>query len=253
MKCIYCKKEKPDECFINKKTGGLYKVCDECLAKRNERIRNPKAKPNDKVCKQCGKTFTPSKNDSRIVFCSIECQLAFRKESGYMDKYYHANLKKWQDKNNSREHRDRKNAARRLKYATNEEYRAKHISKVHDYFERNPEVKKNQRLKKYGITLEEKTAYLKIQNNVCPICGKKPDETAHGQLYVDHDHKNGKIRGLLCEKCNFALGHFDDDVERMKRAIMYLEGNLENTIQTANVKSVASETQATLFEMGDAE
>lgn len=248
--CIYCKKEKPEENFINKKTGGLYKVCDECLAKRNAKMKKPKVKPEDKMCKQCSKTFTPSKNDSRIVFCSIECQLAYRKETGYMDKYYHANLKKWQDINNSREHRDKKNAARRLRYATDEEYRAKHISKVHEYYQENQDVRKAQRMKKYGITPEERNRIFNIQNGVCPICGNDGSNSKYEELYVDHDHQTGKVRGLLCGRCNFALGQFDDDVERMKRAIMYLEGTLENTVSTvANVKSVAEETQSTLFEM----
>jgi len=45
------------------------------------------------------------------------------------------------------------------------------------------------------------------------------------RLAVDHDHKTNKIRGLLCQFCNTALGKFLDDVEILKKAILYLERN----------------------------
>lgn len=146
-----------------------------------------------------------------------------------MGNYYHANLKKWQDMNNSQEHKSKKNEARRLKYATDEEYRNKVKAKVHDYNERKPEAKANQRLRQYGISLDDKKRYLDMQNGVCPICGNDGSNSKNSELYVDHDHKTGDVRGLLCGRCNFALGQFDDDIERMKRAILYLEGNLPDT------------------------
>ena len=43
------------------------------------------------------------------------------------------------------------------------------------------------------------------------------------RLAVDHDHKTGKIRGLLCISCNVGLGHFQDDVELLRSAILYLQ------------------------------
>ena len=41
-------------------------------------------------------------------------------------------------------------------------------------------------------------------------------------MFIDHCHETGKVRGLLCSKCNIALGNFDDDIETLKRAISYL-------------------------------
>jgi hypothetical protein len=79
----------------------------------------------------------------------------------------------------------------------------------------------------YGITLEEYNNLLNSQNGRCAICDKMETQSSckNGtidSLRVDHDHKTGKIRGLLCSKCNFALGHFNDDIELLNKAIKYL-------------------------------
>jgi len=58
----------------------------------------------------------------------------------------------------------------------------------------------------YGISVEQYEAMLKQQSGCCAICKKAPGENARGRLHVDHCHKTGKIRGLLCVKCNMALG-----------------------------------------------
>ena len=78
----------------------------------------------------------------------------------------------------------------------------------------NPEkLKESQRksaLKKhYNLTLEEYNLKLQEQNGVCEICKTPPNKK---QLAVDHCHKTGKIRKLLCANCNTALGLLYDDV-----------------------------------------
>ena len=60
-----------------------------------------------------------------------------------------------------------------------------------------------QRLGKYGITAEQYNKMLAEQNGVCAICGRPPKTK---RLHVDHDHKTGKIRALLCMMCNTKLG-----------------------------------------------
>ena len=59
-----------------------------------------------------------------------------------------------------------------------------------------------------------------FQENKCAICGHPPKNRAHG---VDHCHKTGLIRGLLCPHCNVALGKFRDSTEMVRKALNYLE------------------------------
>lgn len=89
-------------------------------------------------------------------------------------------------------------------------------------------MKKNAHLKlTYGITQEQYDKRLKDQNGVCAICGKpetaKNNNGAIAALSVDHDHKTGKIRSLLCVKCNRLLGEADDDTRILEKALQYLK------------------------------
>lgn len=64
----------------------------------------------------------------------------------------------------------------------------------------------------YGMTLEEYDSMVLKQQGRCQTCGKVPvGDKARGRLHVDHCHKTGKIRGLLCFRCNLAIGHMQDD------------------------------------------
>lgn len=85
------------------------------------------------------------------------------------------------------------------------------------------EAERNARLKyKYGITKERVEQMEFYQSGRCNICGASPSETGR-KLVVDHDHKLGKVRALLCNSCNTALGLMKDDVERLRRAANYIE------------------------------
>ncbi len=74
----------------------------------------------------------------------------------------------------------------------------------------------------YGISLDEFDALLEQQNGVCIICGNtnRRDEP----LAVDHDHLTLEVRGLLCTKCNTALGCMGDNPTLLRKAANYLEG-----------------------------
>ena len=80
----------------------------------------------------------------------------------------------------------------------------------------------NARLKyKYGITIDDYDELLKLQRNVCAICGKK--EKQKRPLGVDHNHKTKRVRGLLCHKCNVLLGLCGEDTDILVSAISYLK------------------------------
>ena len=88
---------------------------------------------------------------------------------------------------------------------------------------RNPEARvraaANSHLKrKYGVTLDWYEDQVKQRDGNCDMCHKVPSKA----LCVDHEHATGRIRGLLCDKCNIALGLFGDNVETIKRAITYV-------------------------------
>ncbi len=77
---------------------------------------------------------------------------------------------------------------------------------------------------KYGITIEDYDNMLKEQGGCCAICGSS-DSKCHGRMNfaVDHCHETGKVRGLLCNDCNRALGLFQDSSEILDKAVKYLE------------------------------
>lgn len=84
---------------------------------------------------------------------------------------------------------------------------------------------RNRVYRKYGMTKDQWEALLAAQNNCCALCGKPFEVTAGLRAHTDHDHKTGKVRGLLHGKCNTAIGLLDDDSERCKLAALYLERN----------------------------
>lgn len=97
--------------------------------------------------------------------------------------------------------------------------------KKREYHKNNPHIKRRSYLKlEYGISMGDYEELLKKQGYKCKICkSNTPRCTQHKHLYVDHDHSTGKIRGLLCNRCNMGIGHLEDNVEFFKEAIKYLE------------------------------
>lgn len=72
----------------------------------------------------------------------------------------------------------------------------------------------------YGLTKEEYLLKINQQKNLCAICKEKQEGKV---LCVDHDHKTGKVRGLLCNQCNIGLGNLKDDTQILQSAIEYLK------------------------------
>ncbi len=86
-------------------------------------------------------------------------------------------------------------------------------------------------LRQFGMTIECYEKMVAEQGNVCAIC-KHPERTKNRtgeikRLSVDHCWRSGKVRGLLCIRCNTSLGNFNDDIELLTTAIDYLAANHE--------------------------
>lgn len=67
------------------------------------------------------------------------------------------------------------------------------------------------------MTAEDVDALVEAQGGLCAVCGLRPP------AHVDHDHRTGSVRGVLCSGCNQGLGNFRDSAEALRRAADYLE------------------------------
>jgi len=114
--------------------------------------------------------------------------------------------------------------AKRLKWhqnwRRNNKEHAKRLNR--EWARRNPEKVKNAALRlRFNVTLKEYNDLLLTQNNKCAICLIDMSRVSR-KFAVDHDHKTGKIRGLLCGQCNRGLGYFKDNIALLIRAKEYL-------------------------------
>jgi hypothetical protein len=118
-----------------------------------------------------------------------------------------------------RRNRDRVNEQRRAHRLVNlDEIRKRERSSR----AKNPERTRRNKLKYlYGITPEAVEAMLIKQGNACAVC-HTDKWGSHGPV-VDHNHASKKVRGILCQKCNLALGAADDDPARLRAMATYAE------------------------------
>lgn len=142
--------------------------------------------------------------------------------------------------------KDYKKNKQKIDYA-NKQYYQNHKDEITDYkkewYDLNKDITlarqsskykkltKEQRMNRglksnYGITINDYNKMFDEQNGCCAICGKHQSEFSKA-LHVDHDHITGKIRGLLCQKCNHGIGLFNDSVELLRIAASYLEKEQE--------------------------
>jgi hypothetical protein len=83
-------------------------------------------------------------------------------------------------------------------------------------------------LARYGLDYAQYQSMLEAQGGKCCICRSSGTDsfgkplTPYRFLCIDHNHRNGTVRGLLCDKCNLGLGNFDDDPVRLDHAAAYL-------------------------------
>jgi hypothetical protein len=109
------------------------------------------------------------------------------------------------------------------RYKQNEE-KMKANSKIYyqNNYKNNPEKRKSKSLKyNYNMTWEIYNQMLIKQNNKCKICNNEFKNAR--DTHIDHCHTSLKVRGILCNNCNTAIGLFKEDVNNLKNAITYLE------------------------------
>ncbi len=109
-----------------------------------------------------------------------------------------AAAKQWWDK-----HKDENNATRREQRRTDPSVRRRDFKA---------------RLRNYGLSWESYETILLRQSGRCPICGKEL-RTFH----IDHNHRTGTVRGLLCENCNPMIGQSHENPDVLRAAARYLE------------------------------
>ena len=137
--------------------------------------------------------------------------------------------KAWRAKNLERvQARDRKrneNPERKEQMAeTHKRYREnnkEHIKEYRDEWYKSHDGKRTAyNLKRYGLSVEDYMDMTVEQQGLCAICGKEC--VRNKKLCVDHNHDTGEVRELLCSKCNFGIGQFNDDPDLLKKAVRYL-------------------------------
>ena len=83
--------------------------------------------------------------------------------------------------------------------------------------------------KRYGIDFETKKAMLAAQGGCCVGCSTT--DPGKNDWHVDHRHSDGKLRGILCNRCNFALGYVKDSIDTLKNLIEYLDRDRTLVVQ----------------------
>ena len=97
------------------------------------------------------------------------------------------------------------------------------IKRTVRYNKENFKSVRSQYLKRsYGMTFEEFDAMLSDQGNCCAICKTKQPGGRAQRFNVDHNHKTGEVRGLLCKSCNIALGEVKENIHTLQAMIEYL-------------------------------
>lgn len=160
---------------------------------------------SERTCIKCGHTG-PIESD----FPSTQNYLGRAAYRKYCKPCYSEKVREWQKANDTSERRlylNKKTQAWRS--------RMKAEGKTEEIW------RKYSLMSDYGLTLEQYNQMLLAQDGVCAIC-HQPDPEEGKALAVDHDHLTGTNRGLLCGRCNKALGLFQDSPAVLQLAIHYL-------------------------------
>lgn len=207
--CTRCGETKPLTEFHRSISGagGLRAECKVCNRAYLKSQYVPRVhEPEQLVCPQCGVTFTRVRGSGQPrVYCSRKCTMA----AAY-------------------ERRRQGNAGigpRRCACGT--EVTTPVGKPVCPACRKDPrpgaEVRERARtLRTYGLTEAGWDALVKRQGNRCAVCRTDKPGGRGERWHIDHDHVTGQVRGLLCGKCNSAIGMLQDDPEIIKAAARYV-------------------------------
>lgn len=171
--------------------------------------------------------------------CSKDCNLLMpygdsEKKKAHNKAYRENNKKRisegkraWQEAN-----KERLKEQKRVWYAErmkDPEFRQKNRERADAWAKENPErhaklAREGRLRREYGISSDDYARLLQEQRRCCAICGSdKSGRSGCVPLFVDHDHRTGKIRGLLCNDCNLGLSKFKEEPAFLRGAAAYLE------------------------------
>lgn len=201
--CRHCKQEYPESHFY----GGA-RQCKKCkYARRREREKTGLRKHTPPDVKARGNRVCNHCREEKAVgeFCQMN---AVCKDCHY-GVYGEANRKRQKEK----------------RAADPDAARARDKAYYYDWKLRMPErwrrAVKNGRLKEaYGITIDDMDRMIEECNATCTICGESQLDPY--KMHVDHCHKTGRLRGLICGKCNVGIGMFRDNPDYLLNAAAYL-------------------------------
>lgn len=91
------------------------------------------------------------------------------------------------------------------------------------YLQKHPTRARNKwYMRKYGLTVQQVEDMIAGQGGKCAICQLTPTGNRQAGWHVDHDHSTGKVRGMLCYRCNLTLGISQEDIFRLQRCLFYI-------------------------------
>lgn len=220
--CSKCDQVKPVSAFYTDKSlrGGYTSWCKECQSKKR-RESSQTVEITEKKCSRCGQIkpvdrFYVNRCSRTGYSCECkECHQLRLPQSSVVSvaekRCYTCQLVKpasyFNHAGNTRDG---------LQHRCRECCRA-HYQEIHD------KAMVQQRWRQYGVSQADYDRMLAEQGGVCKICGGISKGESFTALAVDHDHKTGLVRGLLCRACNAALGQMEDDPALLRAAAAYLE------------------------------
>ena len=159
----------------------------------------------ESTCVVCSSAFRPSKYANKtVLYCSRRCNDTARRARN-------PEVKRARDRAYGMRPENREKRAQRAK-----EWREENAHRLSEY-------RLSAYMKwKYRITQDDYDRMFVEQEGKCAVCGGD-DYTPWNRLVVDHDHKTGYVRALLCHACNVSIGQAKDDPTILRRAAEYLE------------------------------